>query len=388
MRVEVLRRIEEIESLEKDWSRLHQASHGAVFSSFHWSHIWLKHFGDVAPPRVITLSEGDEMVGIAPCVSYRGSLRGYPLHYLCLAGNVGETTEFHDLAFLRADESPRMLDAFALGLRKASWNLLELRDLRWDGFASALYGRLSRDWPCQDIVSKPVPRAPLDPDKDPIEQYEVRTGRKVRRIIDQLDKERRIGYRIARTEEQVAASVDIYLEQHRRRWASKGGSIYNDPVQASFLKEITTDCARRGETAVYEILIDGKVASQQLCIHEGKVLHMYKIGMDDQFRAFAPGFLSVYFAMNEARLAGFTEFDLGPGPEEYKYKVGGRDRFTHNIQGKRGNIVLLSKASRLPVLRTLRRGIEPKASPASSTEPGRPEEPQGNPHEQGRSGNQ
>jgi hypothetical protein len=353
IKVKVLKDIEEIARLERDWQRLHSACSAAVFSSHLWAMTWLRHFGDVAPPQVVTLWDGDELKGIAPFVSYRGSLKGYPLRYLCMVGNVGETTEFHDLSFLHEGEGKEVVEAFVQAVRSVPWNMLQLRDLRWDPFAISLFEALKLSWPCEEMISKPCPRATLEPPKDPIEQFEKRTARKVQRIIEQLEEEGRLGYRISQTRDQVASAVDAYIEQHKARWATKGGSIYHDPVQASFLKDISVASAERGQGVIYEVLIDGKLASQQLCIRDGKVMHMYKIGMDDQFRTYAPGFLSVHFAMNEARKEGFVEFDLGPGPEDYKYKVGGKDRFTHNIQGKRGGMMLLSKASHLPGIRKL-----------------------------------
>lgn len=364
MKVKVLRDIEEIQRLEPDWQRLQTASHGAVFSSHLWSMVWLRRFGDVASPLIATIWQGDELKGIAPFVSYRGSFRGYPLRYLCMVGNVGETTEFHDLGLLYDEDGPEMIEAFVESVRSVPWNMLQLRDLRWDRFATSFYEALRRRWPCEEMVSKPCPRATLDPARDPIEQFEARTARKVRRILNQLDDEGRLGHRISRTIDQVSSAMDTYIEHHKLRWASKGGSIYADPVQAAFLKDISVACARRKDAVIYEVMIDGKVASQQLCIREGQVMHMYKIGMDDQFRAYAPGYLSLYFAMNEARKEGYSEFDLGPGPEDYKYKVGGKDRFTHNIQGKRGSVALLSKASRMPGIRRLREGaLQPAPEP-------------------------
>jgi hypothetical protein len=363
IKVKVLRDIEEIEGLERDWQRLHSACHGVVFSSYLWTTVWLKHFGAIAPPRVVTIWKGDELIGIGPFVSYKGSFKGYPLKYLCLAGNVGETTEYHDLTLLHAEDSPEINEAFIKSIGSISWNLLQLRDLRWDQFAISLYERMRQQWQCEEMVSKTCPRATLDASKDPIEQYETRSARKVKRIIDQLDKAGRIGFRTSKSGDQVSASIDTYLAHHKVRWASKGGSIYNDPAQAAFLKDISVSCAERGEAVVYEVLIDGKVASQQLCIREGKIMHMYKIGMDDQFRSYAPGYLSVYYAMNEARKDGYAEFDLGPGPEEYKYKVGGKDRFTHNIEGKRGGMLVLSKVGRMPGVRDLRKMAERKPDP-------------------------
>lgn len=350
-KVEVMTRLEDLVPLEDGWEGLRLACQASVFTSYLWTYTWLKHFQDVVSTRVLVLRDGQGLRGIAPLVTHRSRFMRYPVTYLSLAGNMGETAEYHDLQFLYAGDHEEAARDFVKGMARIRWNLLQLRDLRWNAFADELFEQSCARWQCEKMVSRPCPFVTLDPSIDVLDQFEARSSRKVKRIIDSLDKEGRIDFVSSRTGDMVSRSIETYIRLHKARWESKGGSIFQDPRQANFLREIASKCAERRKAAVYEVHIDGKVASQQLCIMDGDIVRMYKIGMDDQFRNFAPGYLSVYFAMREAQKDGYKEFDLGPGPEEYKYKVGGKDRFTYAIQGKRGSMIMLSRASHLPGVR-------------------------------------
>jgi CelD/BcsL family acetyltransferase involved in cellulose biosynthesis len=57
--------------------------------------------------------------------------------------------------------------------------------------------------------------------------------------------------------------------------------------------------------------------------------------------------------MAEAQKAGFIRFDFGAGPEEFKYRLGARDRSLMRIQAKRGTVRAMAKLSSLPVVKQL-----------------------------------
>ncbi|MEM0449190.1 MAG: GNAT family N-acetyltransferase [Methanomassiliicoccales archaeon] len=351
LRLEVITAIDDLKGLGQDWDVLQRASGTSVFTSHLWTLTWFEHFWGLASPRVLAFYQKDELKGVAPLALYRTKLSRFTLSYLCLAGNVGETTEYHDLGFPFSLDTGEAAEALLRGMRRLRWDMLQLRDLRCDALTKALFQRMGKDWAAEMNDSKPCPYVTLNKGKEILENFEPRSAKKVQRILDSLENEGRICFRTRRSPDSLAQAVDVYVEQHKRRWAAKGGSIFNDPRQASFLKDISTRSAEKGEMLVYEVLIDGNVAAQQFCILERDVVRLFKIGMNDDYRPYAPGYLSVYYAMKETQEEGYAEYDLGPGPEEYKYKVGGVDRWTCNIHGKRGVALLGSNLAKLPGLR-------------------------------------
>ncbi len=356
IRPEIITRTEDLLPLEAEWEQLRLEDQASMFTSPLFTKIWLKHFQDRISLRAVVLWQGQEMVGLAPLITYRSSFKGYPMTYLCLVGNFAETTEYHELQFLHGRDLKASTQGFIAGMRKLHWNMLQLRDLRWNAISQELFAQASSAWECEAMVSKDCPYVPLDASMPVLEGFEVREGRKVKRLIDSLQKEGGIEFVAVRGRDEVERSMETYIEQHKRRWEGKGGSIFHDPRQSGFLKDIASKGAEAGVMVVYEVRVDGEVASQQLCIKDGACLRMWKIGMNDKFRALMPGFLSVWQGLSEAQKEGFQEYDLGPGPEEYKYKVGGRQRPIYNVQGKRGMTTILSKAAHLPGVNKLAKG--------------------------------
>ena len=350
---EVVAKLGELLPLRREWEELRIKSRATVFTSPWWTCIWLKHFQGQAPPKVLVLWEGGEMTGLAPLVTYRSSFKGYPITYLCMAGNFGETSEYYDLEFLHGQGTKTAAKALVSGIKGIRWNLLQLRNLRWNSMAQAFFVQASQAWRCEDQLYHASPYVPLEPARPVLDGFEGRSGRKVKQLVESLEREERLELRTVESMDEMAGSIDTYIEQHKERWASKGGSIFHEKSQSGFLKDVALRGAEEGAVVVYEVRIDGEVASQQICVRDGGSLRMWKIGMNDRFKAYIPGYLSVYFGMLEAQRGGFTEYDLGPGEDAYKYKVGGVDRHTHNIQGKRGMVDLVSKASHLPGMRKL-----------------------------------
>jgi CelD/BcsL family acetyltransferase involved in cellulose biosynthesis len=372
VKAETVASTEDLAHLEGEWERLRLRNRASIFTSPLWTLTWLKHFQGQVSTRALLLREGEELVGMAPLVTYRSTFMHYPVTYLCLAGNVGETTEYHDLQFLHRDDAKRAAGDFIGGIKRIRWNLLQLRDLRWNAISQEIFAHSPPGWQCEDMVSKACPYVPLAPERSILEGFEVREGRKVKRILASLEKDGRIELVTIREAEGVARSIDTYIDQHKERWAGKGGSIFHDPRQSGFLKEIGAKAADRGLLVAYEVRIDGEVAAQQLCIRDGDSLRMWKIGMNDRHKTLIPGYLSLLLVMAEAQRDGFREYDLGPGPEEYKHKVGGVDHYTHNIQGRRGSMMLLSKASHLPGVRDLAgKALRPSGADGNDPKSGR-----------------
>ena len=111
--------------------------------------------------------------------------------------------------------------------------------------------------------------------------------------------------------------------------------------------------AEEGRGMVYEVWIDGTLASQMLCLDDGDLMRAYRVGMNNRFAEFSPGNLVAIYAMREAQEAGFVQFDFGAGPEEFKYRLGAKDVPLIRIQAKRGTVKAMAKISSLPGLKQL-----------------------------------
>ena len=175
-----------------------------------------------------------------------------------------------------------------------------------------------------------------------------RTRRTIRHVTSSLSNENRIVYRIEESPDGVEEALRTYVELHRDRWKKRGGSIFADESISSFLVDIARRFAETSCGRVYEVRIDGTVASQLLCIDDWECMRAYRIGMNDSMKEFAPGNLVAYFAMQDARKRGFGHLDFGKGAEEFKYRMGAKDTYLVGVEAKKGSLKIMSKIASLP----------------------------------------
>ncbi|MDD1743998.1 MAG: GNAT family N-acetyltransferase, partial [Methanomassiliicoccales archaeon] len=305
-----------MKEFKEPWERLEELSAGSIFSSYVCTTEWIKCFGDLVEPSVLVKESGDEIEYIAPLAIRKGRMRGLPVRVLGMIGTILDTSEYYDLTFLRRKGYVDNLNALIDGMSRIKWDVLQFRDVEDDDLLQPLIEEINGRWPGEKELARPSPLVTLSPHADPISNFEPRTGRRIQRIIADLRKESRFETRVAKTPEMVETAMKKYLELHIARWESKGGSIFKDARQKDFLINLPVELAKKGKAWVLEVLIDGEIASQQLCLLDKKSTRMYRVAMNDAFRSYAPGYLTSYFAMLEAMKSGSNIFDMGPGAEE------------------------------------------------------------------------
>ncbi len=346
-RVRILSTLEEISEIEEEWEDLRDRCGGSIYASHLFAEEWLRHFGQLVEPQVVLVDGKEGLDYIIPTVTRTVRIAGLPVRALGLIGTALDTTEVFELTIPRRHAMPEDLDGPARAVLSLKWDVLSLRELAMDDFAKGIHQALATSTSCELNPSLPSPWVAVPPGTDPVERFEGKAGRKIMRIMNDLESAKRLEFRVHRSKDEARTALETYVQLHRKRWAGKGESIFADPAQKGFLLSVGSRMAERGLAWVVEARIDGQVAAQQLCLADRQRVHFYRIGISDDFKAQAPGFLVMYHAMVEASKRGFTSFDLGPGGEEYKYKLGGVDRFDCSLVGKRGKVLLGSKLARL-----------------------------------------
>lgn len=348
MEHKILRSIAEIEGLERDWEGLRTCCDASIYASHAWALEWLNKFGSQVQPNVIVLEEDDHVCAIAPFIIYEQKVSGIKIKKLSMIGNGSGTTELYDLNILWHGDSAHIVEALVEVMDQLDWNVIQFHDLKEDELSLQLYERIASLWDTDELVKIPCPFVEFTPGKDVLSNASSRTKRMIRRTLQSLEAEGRIGYRRVDIPEEVKEAAEFYALHHISRWEDKGGSIFANENIASFLKDITTYAANEGYCDIFEIWIDGALASQMICFEDGDVMRAYRVGMQPRFSQLSPGNLVAHYAMKESLNAGFTQFDFGAGSEEYKYRLGSKDRELMRIQSKRGAMKAMSKISSLP----------------------------------------
>jgi len=349
LRCRVVSKIEDLEPLRGPWEELRVKCGGSVFSSFDWTLLWIKNFGHVASPRILIAEEGGDLRGIAPFVVSERTVMGIKVRRLSFVGTEAGAAEYYDLGVLCDDGEA--IDAIFTAMKGLNWNVLNLVDLKETEQSKTLCKRIAEEWYSEDLPRIPCPFVELPETGDVITTIRARMRRTIRKTVSELGREGRISFKSRESAEDAREAMREYIQQHIARWKNKGGSIFEDKHLSEFIVEIAGKGAENGNSHVCETLIDGNVASQLFCLVEKDCVRAYRIGINDKYLDCTPGSLVAYFAMQETRRRGFRILDFGKGAEEFKYRMGAKDRFLIGIHARRGSVRMMSKLASVPGVR-------------------------------------
>ena len=351
--VRVVDNTEDVPLIQAEWESLRKRCRGSIFSSFDWGMEWLRHFDQIAQPRIVMVEEDGELIGLAPFAVMEHRAMGIRMRKLSMVGNGAGVAELYDLGIMALDEREDVIDAIVDAMGELEWNVLHLNELRDDDVNRALLRHVAERWETDEVVHIPCPRTDIPQNGEVIDVASSRTRRTIRKAIETLERDNRISYRTVDLPEETSEAAELYALQHMERWSEKGGSIFSNENLSGFLRDVMRATAEEGRGMVYEVWIDGTLASQMLCLDDGDLMRAYRVGMNNRFAEFSPGNLVAIYAMKEAQEAGFVQFDFGAGPEEFKYRLGAKDVPLIRIQAKRGTVKAMSKLSSLPGLKQL-----------------------------------
>ncbi|MBI0583768.1 MAG: GNAT family N-acetyltransferase [Methanomassiliicoccus sp.] len=344
MRAHVVTSIEELSEQEDRWEALRQQCGGTVYSSNFMIRSWFEACSASASPRVILVEDDGDLVGIAPLCSYRYKVKGLPIRVITLAGDMSGkirlTTNSVLYDYRRADVLERILRE----IKRLNWSVLWTINMERSAAVDHYLERVRSTWNVVDCDVNKGLEIPLAPTGDLCDTYDSNARRNFRKIVNRLEREG-VEARLERVEaEGIDRAVDEYARQHIERWESRGGSYFRDPDNVAFMKLSTKGGYDRQNGFVYQMRINGEVAAQVFGYIEGKRAYAKRLGMDDRFARYSPGWLICNRFLTLLRDQGAEGCDMGWGRERYKYEMGGRETQLVGIGATRG---LASFAARI-----------------------------------------
>jgi CelD/BcsL family acetyltransferase involved in cellulose biosynthesis len=343
----------DLQGYQAEWEALRKRCGGSIFCSFDWAIEWLRHFDKESLPRIIMVEENGALVGLAPLALTEQHSMGVKVKRLSLVGDGVGVAELYDLGVLVSEDRDDILDKMVQEIGRLDWNVLEFNRMRDCPSARGLYRRVDRRWETEEISTVPCPGTELPASGSLMDVISPRTKRIMVRSMTMLEQESRVRYRCVDTPNEANEATAMYALKHLAKVEGKDPGIYSSERQSSFLTDVMLSTVLEGRGMVYEAWIDGSLAAQMLCLEDGDVMRAFRVGSGDRYQEYSPSNLVALYAMNEARQAGFTYFDFGAGAEEFKYRLGARDRHLLKIEAKRGTVRAMSKISSLPGVRHL-----------------------------------
>jgi CelD/BcsL family acetyltransferase involved in cellulose biosynthesis len=181
-----------------------------------------------------------------------------------------------------------------LGARKAGARALILRDISLDGAAMKAFTEVLRQAGLQPLVLQSHARACLDATRDADELLRDGFGPKklkeLRRQRHRLAEHGAIGFEVARSPEQVACALEIFLTLEASGWkARRGTALLQDDGDAGFVRRATVALAETGQCEIVTLRAGTiPVAAAIVLRHQDRAFY-FKLGVDERFAKFSPG---------------------------------------------------------------------------------------------------
>jgi CelD/BcsL family acetyltransferase involved in cellulose biosynthesis len=178
--------------------------------------------------------------------------------------------------------------------RETGARALILRDVALDGPAMKAFEQVLRQQGLRPRVLHSRLRACLDARRDAAELLREALGAKklkeLRRQRHRLGGHGAVRFEVARTHEEVAAALEIFLKLEASGWKGKRGTaLMQDGGDAGFIRRGAPALAGSGQCEIVTLYAgDTPVAAAIVLRHQDRAFY-FKLGIDERFAKFSPG---------------------------------------------------------------------------------------------------
>jgi len=299
-----------------------------AFQTFEWFDTWWGAFAARHRLHLLTVHEGDRILGIAPFMMLRGPLG---LKQLELIGT--PNADYQDLIVPdRRDEVIRALCEF-LHAERRSWDMIVLRSLPERSPTVAEFRKHCEalGLGVMDLERQPCPAVMLAG-----REAETRRalGRySLRRSHKRLAQRGALRFRVYATREEVDQALPAFFEQHVQRWKETGDpSPFTDPAFRDWYRALAA-AAHAARWLHFSVLeCDGKPAAFHFGFQYGRTLSWYKPSFDWEFHRESPGAVLITQLIEDALARGLAELDFSSGLESFKLRFSNTESFNRNLR--------------------------------------------------------
>jgi CelD/BcsL family acetyltransferase involved in cellulose biosynthesis len=312
----------ELEDRHGEWRRLtSECEFPCAFSDPAWILAWWRSYGEGHEPWSLALEDGGSLRGIALLARGQSSLA----RTLTFAG--GRWNGLETLlceAGLEEEFSRSLLNA--LSDRRREWDVWRIGRMP---ARSALVSTLLMGDGRLRAAAHDARLQPFLPLPDTVEAFEARFGakergtmrRKWRRLIE-------LGAvaRLVSDGDELERGLRVLVRLRRERAIAQGQRHRHMEARfEAFLLEavrgMLPDRAR-----LWTLELQGRTLATHLNLVLGPREHSYLLGLSGEHANLSPGTSLEHHGIHEAIKEGRAEFDLGPGRDAYKYRLGACDR--------------------------------------------------------------
>lgn len=315
--------LEELDDRRAEWRDLVASSEfPTAFADPAWILAWWRNYGEHHEPWCLSLEDaGGSLLAVTVLAYHRTPLK----RTLTFAGGDWNGLETLTCA---AGVEPRFSTLLLreLAARQREWDVWRVKRLPAD---SALARMLLSGDGALRAAAHNVRQQPYLQLPETVDAFESRFAAKQRNT--QRRKSRRLAElgvkpRLVRDPAEVESALRELLDLRRRRAIEQGQRhAHMDARFERFLLEAVRGMLPHG-ARLWTLELDGHTLASRLNFVQGSREHSYLLGLGEKHANLSPGSTLERHTIYQAIAEGRTELDLGPGRDEYKYRLGAIDR--------------------------------------------------------------
>lgn len=286
----------------------------SVFMLPRWLKVWWQAFGEGFELYLFDVEQGKNIIGIAPLMvkDSRASFIGD-----------ADVCDYMDFVVAPGKERP-FFTAVLDKLKKDGIKELCLDSLRYDSTVMTCLIDLAKSEEYEVTVTRENVSLYLDllssweaylNTLSPKQRRE--TGRRFRR----LDEEGDINYRVV--EDAEPEVLDIFFRLLRK--SRKDKAAFMNARMESFFRSLADTMAEAKLLRFGILEISKKPVAAVMCFDYNDRVYLYNSGYDPEYGYLSVGLLSKLLSIKDSIERGKKVYDFLKGPEEYKYRLKGRE---------------------------------------------------------------
>lgn len=318
----VLTEAAQLSAIAPEWTSLcERCPRATPFQRPEWIVSWAETFSPETI-RVIEVRLGSSLIGLAPLLIYpRGEER-------VLAFMAGGISDYLDLLVDPEYESEVTLAMFQAIEELDRWTKLDLTDL---SSCSVLHHTMlaQRATPHDQCSSVQLPNT----SEELLHRLSKRQRANLRQAHSRIQKAG--GQLELSRQETLSEFLDDLFRLHAMRWLTDEGPGVLDEKIKSFHGKAAPGLQAAGIMRLYRLRLRQQTVAVIYTLRDPAKVFCYLQAYDPSFKYLSPGTSLMFSAMEDARVAGRTKFDLLRGQETYKQHWRVRSEPTYRIQMSR-----------------------------------------------------
>lgn len=326
--VHIARNLQEMPGTTAQWNRLVQLDpDGSVFQTREWIETWWETFGLRDRLLMISVSEGDRLVGLMPLM--RG-VHG-PEDEVRFVGH--GHADYMDVISAPGDRRRVIgaaLDALA---GEPDWAVLRLCNVPGGSPTAAALDRTCRAHGLRVLRDDDEICPTLVRDMPDRNHATLAKKYRVRRASNALRRMGALEVQDLTDRETARAHLDAFFDLHIRRWESTSTpSMFLDPANRRFYEGLTERMLPTGHLLFSMATLDQRPIAFHFGFDFGGRVLWYKPAFEPELARHSPGTVIIEHLLNHVRRHKRQELDFTIGAEPFKQRYANAERININLR--------------------------------------------------------